>query len=39
MEHLGAPARRGPQKGYVQAENHFIEAKLDGAPKADLKQA
>ncbi len=32
-------AGAGLKKGYVQAENHFIEAKLDGAPKADLKQA
>ena len=35
-EHM---AGAGLRKGYVQAENHFIEAKLDGAPKADLKQA
>ena len=35
-EHM---AGAGLKKGYVQAENHFIEAKLDGAPKADLKQA
>jgi hypothetical protein len=27
------------RKSYVQAENHFIEATLDGASKRDLKQA
>ena len=40
MAQLGARmAGAGLKNGYVQAENHFIEAKLDGAPKADLKQA
>ena len=34
-EHM---AGAGLRKGYVQAENHFIEAKLDGANKVDLKQ-
>ena len=35
-EHLAGASLR---KGYVQAENHFIEAKLDGANKRDLQNA